>query len=227
MRRRDLRPAVVVAIASLAVAVIGQPPSPASARLGPGALELIQDRAVASSRTFCVYRDADAGCNHGFPSGFFGDVSRLSIDAARVDDPLSLTGCARDASRLDRERGTVLQVSFDPMPPGSFAGLNIEEPERCGSAGGGRGHDLRGTRRLVLHARSPSPGGVRVQLGVADGHVQRGAGGHGAGYGGSVALLVDGCGRDDYGDEPAGVRDDGAQLCGDSGLALDVGGISC
>jgi hypothetical protein len=35
-------------------------------------------------------------------------------------------------NRLDRHRGTILRIAFDPLSPGQFAGVNIEEPEGWG-----------------------------------------------------------------------------------------------
>src|SRR5262249_39835013 len=51
-----------------------------------------------------------------------------------------------------------------PQSPGSFAGVNIEEPERWGELQTGAGYDLRGATDLILDARSP--GGAMVQFGV-------------------------------------------------------------
>jgi hypothetical protein len=68
------------------------------------------------------------------------------------------------ASRLERDRGTVLRVSFDPLRPGEFAGINMEEPEHWGAQPRGIGYDLRGATQVVFDVRSP--GGMSVQFGV-------------------------------------------------------------
>lgn len=130
------------------------------------AYELLNERVVANRRAFYVYKDADSGFNHGFASGFYGTTSRIAVDSACLDDPGSIGGCSSDPSRLDTNRGTVLRVTFAPIPVGQWAGVNIEEPENWGVRPTGRGYDLRGAKKVVFDVRTPTPDGVRVQFGV-------------------------------------------------------------
>lgn len=97
------------------------------------AYPLLTERVTANRASFFVYQDADSGLNHGFPSGFFGsDVNKIHLDAGCIDDSGAVSGCSADRDRLDRVRGTILRVSFDPLSPGEFVGVNIEEPENFG-----------------------------------------------------------------------------------------------
>ena len=93
-------------------------------------------------QAFYVYRDADSGFNHGFPSGFFGTTSKIHIDTAAIDDTNSTRGVSTNLNVLDRHRGNVLQVVFAPFSPGQFAGVNFEEPQGGGSGQIGLGYDL-------------------------------------------------------------------------------------
>lgn len=160
------RPAVVALILGLAtVTARGQ------TEISDPAYALLTERVAANQMLFFVYQDGDAGLNHGFPSGFFGDspetLSKIHLDAFRIDDPTSPTGCSADLNRLDRQRGTVLRISFDPLAPLQFAGVNIEEPEHWGALRTGIGYDLSGVTSVVFDARSPVPG-THVQFGVGE-----------------------------------------------------------
>ncbi len=128
---------------------------------------LLNRRAEANRARFYVYQDAGSGLNRGFPSGFFGNRSTVQLDTACIDDPSSPIGCSTNANRLDRGRGTVLRITFGSQPIGSFAGVNIEEPENWGVKQSGNGYDLRGVTKLMVDVRSPTPGGIRVQFGIA------------------------------------------------------------
>jgi hypothetical protein len=130
------------------------------------AYSLIAQRVTANQTSFYVYQDADSGFNHGFPSGFFGATNKIDLDAACVNDPNTANGCSTDPNRLDRERGTVLRISFDRLSPGEFAGVNIEEPERWGVLRTGMGYDLRGATDVVFEVCSPT--GLRLQLGAGE-----------------------------------------------------------
>jgi len=132
------------------------------------AYSLLNQRVGVNRANFYVYQDADSGLNHGFPSGFFGTISKLHLNAACLDDPLEPGGCSTDGTRLDRVRGNVLSISFDPLTSGQFAGINIEDPEFWGVNRSGVGYDLRGATAVVFDVRSPTPGGIQVQFGVAD-----------------------------------------------------------
>jgi hypothetical protein len=163
----------VSTVACLAAVVAGtgsaQLGTPDSVALRPAAYALLHERVRANQLHFYIYKDADSGLNHGFPSGFFGGVDSIHIDTTCVDDPRAANGCTTDPLRFDREHGTVMRVTFDPQSSGQFAGVNIEEPENWGVSRLGTGYDLRGATRVVFDVRSPTPGGVRVQFGVAGG----------------------------------------------------------
>lgn len=133
------------------------------------AYSLINQRINANRTNFFVYQDADSAFNHGFPSGLFGEIDKVHFDAACVDDRNSANGCSADLTRLDRERGNVFRISFDPLSADQFAGVNIEEPENWGERMRGVGYDLRGANALVLEVRSPTAGGIRAQFGVGGG----------------------------------------------------------
>ncbi len=132
---------------------------------------LLIERANAPRSGFFVYDDADSGFNHGFPSGLFANqeatLAKIHIQTACVDDPAAADGCSDDPDALDRERGTVFRLTFDPLAAGEFAGLNFEEPEGWGGDPRGSGYDLRGASELVLEARSPD--GLSVQFGLGGG----------------------------------------------------------
>lgn len=132
--------------------------------ISDAAYPLLAERVTANRTSFFVYRDANSGLNHGFPSGFFGsDISKISLDAACIDDPNAANGCSTDPDRLDRGRGTVLSLSFDPLSPMQVAGVNVQEPETFPSATG-TGYDLSGAERVMFDVRSPT--GLQVQFGV-------------------------------------------------------------
>ncbi|MCO6459339.1 MAG: hypothetical protein J5I93_28855 [Pirellulaceae bacterium] len=133
------------------------------------AYELLQQQVDAVGQDFFAYRDADSALNHGTPSGIFPAEDRelIRLDATCVSSTTSATGCSEDPLAVDRQRGTVMQVEFLPLGAGQFAGLAIEEPAGFLDHGQGNGYDLTGATHLVFEARSPTPGGVRVQFAVA------------------------------------------------------------
>ena len=135
---------------------------------GP-AYALLNTRAGAPRSSFYIYQDADSGFNHGVPSGIFGAVSSVHLNAACIDDPTpaNTSGCSSNAQALDRQRGTVFQVIFDPLGLNQFAGVNFEEPQNFSNRPGSAGYDLRGATRMLFDVRSPSNGGVRLQFGIA------------------------------------------------------------
>jgi PKD repeat protein len=133
---------------------------------GP-AYQLLSQRVVANQMGFYVYLDQDAGFNHGFPSGFYasnGNLGSIHIDTGCIDDPQAVNGCSGNPDALDRVRGTVMRISFDPQTPGNFAGVNIEEPQDWGVLGNGNGYDLRGANNIIFDVRSPE--GATIQVGV-------------------------------------------------------------
>jgi hypothetical protein len=126
---------------------------------------LLTSRLTANSSALYVYRDQDSGFNHGFPSGFFGNINTVHVDTGCIEDTSQPSGCAIPSStQMDRTHGTVLRVTFDPQQSGSFAGVNVEEPENWGVLRTGIGYDLGGSSNLVFDARSPD--GATVQFGV-------------------------------------------------------------
>ena len=139
--------------------------SPAASQTKPSPRAHLAARAVENRQALTVYRDGDSPFNSGSLSGLFGAVSKIRLEPFCLDDSRSPTGCSTDPSRLDRERGTVLRVTFSPLLPDEFAGLNIEEPKRFAERADVRGYDLRGAERLVFSARSPNRARVRFGVG--------------------------------------------------------------
>jgi hypothetical protein len=135
------------------------------------ALDLVNDLALAARAGFYVFLDSDSGHNHGFFSGWFpgSAVSGIHLNTACVYDPAAATGCAADPSRTDPTRGTVVAIGFDPQPVGTFAGINVEEPENYGVNQRGVGYDLRGATRVCFDTVAPAsnPAGFEVQFLVA------------------------------------------------------------
>jgi len=149
----------------LAAGVQAQPPT---VGLAAPALTLVNALSGANRGAFYVYENSDSGFNNGFASGFFpgGSVlSKLHLDTACVYDSTSPNGCTTDINKLDRVRGTVTRVTFDPLASGEFVGLNWEQPENYGATLAGIGHDLRGATRVCFEAISPTPS-LKVRLGV-------------------------------------------------------------
>jgi hypothetical protein len=135
-----------------------------SANISPSVYSVVSARTTSNQNGFFVYHDQDDGLNHGFPSGFFGAVDHVSLDAGCIDDSASLTGCSTDPAKLDRTHGTVLRVTIAPLSPQTFAGVNIEEPENWGVLQTGVGYDVRGANNVVFDVRSPA--GSKFQFGV-------------------------------------------------------------
>jgi hypothetical protein len=135
--------------------------------MGAGTITKISDsaygelssRVIANRKAFYVYKDADSGFNHGFPSEF-GDLSLVSIDTTCVDDPADLiVGCfpSTDTTDFDATRGTVLRVTLGPFPSGDSSGLNISDM-------GSNSYDLNPATTVTFDVRSPD--GAIVQFGV-------------------------------------------------------------
>jgi hypothetical protein len=128
------------------------------------ALDRINEVAAENRANFYLYKDVDSGMNHGFPSGYFGALPKIRLHTGCV--PADETGCRSETTSSDLVRRTVMEVRFDPLAPGEYAGINIEEPENFGAAPRGHGYDLRPAARVCLEARS-SDSGFKVQFGVA------------------------------------------------------------
>jgi len=143
--------------------------------ISDNAYALLNQRSTADQTAFYVYQNSNSGLNHGFPSGLFGDsratLAKLHINPAAIDDPSSPDGTTTDPNALDQVRGTVFQLTVDPLTTGQYVGLNFEEPENWGvrrtqPGASFEGYDLEGATTLVLDVRSPTPGGMWVQFGV-------------------------------------------------------------
>jgi Bacterial Ig domain len=133
------------------------------------AYSLVNTRASQNQTQFFVYQDVDSPFNHGFPSGLFGSsataMGKLHTNPQCVYSVLAVGGCATASTAIDQVRGTVFQLSFDPLASGEFVGMNFEEPENWGVIQTGNGRDLTGATQLVFDAISPS-GGIQVQFSV-------------------------------------------------------------
>lgn len=160
------RPGILASLIALATCPWFCGSAHAGATLSAGAYELLNQRAAEGTARFYVYRDADSGLNHGFPSGFFGAVKKVAIDTACIDDAAAANGCSSDPLRLDERRGTVLRIKFAPQNPGVYSGIYLEEPQGFVSSHAGTGYDLTGAARILFSFRSPT--GIEVQFGVAE-----------------------------------------------------------
>ena len=137
-----------------------------SAAISNRAYEYVAGLVSSNRANFYIYQNADSGLNHSFPSGWYGVINKIHLNAGCIDDPKSSSGCSSDPDQLDQQRGTVLSVAFDAMATGEHAGVYFEEPEYWGTQPGGQGYDLRGATSITFYARSPSPRGSHVQFGV-------------------------------------------------------------
>ncbi|MGD0222147.1 MAG: choice-of-anchor D domain-containing protein [Terriglobia bacterium] len=156
----------------LAVLTLGVLCPEADAQSGPSvssAYQELHQRAVANATNFYVYRDQDSGLNHGYPSGWFGTISAISIDTGCIDNPAdTVTGCypSSNTTALDLTRGTAFRLTFAPMSGDEYAGVNIEEPLNWGADGqpASNSYNLTGATAVSLDVRSPNS--AKVQFGV-------------------------------------------------------------
>jgi hypothetical protein len=137
-----------------------------AAPFSDAALELLRERTGANEANFYIYKNADSGFNHGIPSGFFGAIGQISLDTACVFDPSAPNGCSTSPNYLDSVHGTVVRLTFGPLAPGQYAGLNFEEPEHWGVTHAGNGYDLTPASMLRLDAWSPNGATVKFGLGL-------------------------------------------------------------
>ena len=164
-----LRPITfLIACVSLSLGILSDTAQAQSSAISDPAYQMISQHVVANQKDFYVYRDQDTGLNHGFPSGFFasntGNLGTIHMDTGCIDDPQATNGCSVNPDALDRVRGTVIRISFDPQTSGNFAGVNIEEPENWGVLQSGKGYDLRGADNVIFDMQSPD--GATIQVGV-------------------------------------------------------------
>jgi hypothetical protein len=157
-------PAKVLRILMSSVLLSAVPAFASPFPISDAAYPLLLDRTQTNRQAFYIYQDADSGFNHGFPSGWFGAISKIHIDTACIDDPTAANGCSTNLNSLDRERGNVFRVSFDAFGAGEYAGVNIEEPEHWGETQTGVGYNLTGCTQLVVNVRVPTHGGLAVKL---------------------------------------------------------------
>ena len=129
--------------------------------------QVLNSRTSANQTSFFIYKDADSGFNHGFPSGFFGniDLKGITVNAACIDAPTSVSGCTNDTTRFDGTRGTVFGLTLPAMSAEQFAGVNFQDPENYNLNGVvGNGYNLVPATMVQFDVRSPS--GFSVQFGV-------------------------------------------------------------
>ncbi|MEP7338398.1 MAG: hypothetical protein ABI977_11740 [Acidobacteriota bacterium] len=122
-------------------------------RISDGAYPLLTRRVTANRDNFFIYQNADSAFNRGEPK-LFGMAGRIRFNAAWVDVP-----GAPDPNAFDSRRGTVFRVIFDRFSAGEFAGINFEE-------GGTLNYDLSNATSLLFDLRTPTPGGVKIYLGI-------------------------------------------------------------
>ncbi len=122
-------------------------------RISDGAYPLLTRRVTANWDNFFIYQNADSAFNRGEPK-LFGMAGRIRFNAAWVDKP-----GAPDPNVFDSRRGTVLRVIFDRFSAGEFAGINFEES-------GALNYDLSNATSLLFDLRTPTPGGVKIYLGI-------------------------------------------------------------
>jgi hypothetical protein len=137
------------------------------ANISDCAYQEVNARTSANQKSFFVYQDADSGFNHGFPSGFFGniDLQTIIVNAACIDDPTLPSGCTNDMTRLDGSRGTVFSLTFPQMSEEQFGGVNFQDPENYNVDGVvGNGYDLIPATMIQFDVRSPNS--VTAQFGV-------------------------------------------------------------
>jgi hypothetical protein len=139
----------------------------ACATVGGCGFAFLNQRASENQNGFYVYKDGDSGFNHSFPSGLFGtaDLTKVFIDSACVDDPLSATGCATDINSFDAARGNVFRITFPALGFLQFVGLNFQDPQNYDpSKTQGNGYDLRPATAVQFDVRSPDA--IKAQFGV-------------------------------------------------------------
>jgi hypothetical protein len=132
------------------------------------AYSLLNSRTAANRASFEIYRDADSGFNHGSLTSITGATARVHINSSCIDDPSTASGCSSDPNRLDRTRGTILSITFDPLASGETAAVHIVEPEGGSPRASGKGYDVTGATSITFEVRTPSPTGIDVQFGAGD-----------------------------------------------------------
>jgi hypothetical protein len=96
---------------------------------------------------FYIYTEANAGSNHGVPSGWMGDFRDLILDIACKDNPHSGKNCVKTTYTAEGSRSA------------NWAGIAWQFPANNeGSIDGG--NNLTGAKKLVFWARGEKGGEV-------------------------------------------------------------------
>lgn len=91
---------------------------------------------------FYVYSDQDAGENHGYPTGWMGDINGLQLDTGCMDTYYSGTSC--------------IKVTWLTPIDELWVGVMWQEPENNWGENPGRGYDLTGATELSFWAKKES-----------------------------------------------------------------------
>ncbi len=137
------------------------PVTNAASQIRDSGYDLLNERVAANTRQFFLYKDADSGFNHGFPSGYFGATQQIWVNPACIDDATASDGCSTDTRRFGQQ---VLQIKFGPLSAGQSAGLDIEEPMGFVNGHSGTGYPLEPATHIVFSTRSPT--GLTLQFGA-------------------------------------------------------------
>ena len=73
--------------------------------IAEGAWSHLTAQTEANRTQFYVYKDADSGFNHGYPSGFFGAMGKIDLDAACGERNKSPHACRWTSPFVDTARG--------------------------------------------------------------------------------------------------------------------------
>src|SRR2546425_6229055 len=86
----------LLVIAAVGIPRVSATQDPAASSAGTRTSDLVytllHQRVAADQATFAVYVDQDSGFNHGFASGFFGNLATIHIDTGCIDDPSAPNG---------------------------------------------------------------------------------------------------------------------------------------
>ncbi len=127
------------------------------------AVKLQKKRTEAGANSFYVYEDADAGFNHGFPSGVFGssglDPNAVARKPACIESVVSITGCSSEDKSKDADATSGgIQDPFPAFATPMFAGLEFQHPEPDIDGHTKEApHDLAFAATITFEARSPDP----------------------------------------------------------------------
>ena len=131
--------------------------------ISDSAFKLVNRRAAVNRGRFFVYQNADSAYNHGYPTRWMEMDSKVYVNPQWVDTINS--GGSDGYNRTDR--GTVIRIDLNSQSPKTLTVFSVEQPVDWSTRGTGEGYDLRGAKELVFDIRTPTPGGVELQFGVA------------------------------------------------------------